>query len=487
MQVRMTIRITNFVGGKFHDSLDGAFSVSSPFFDYAVDVPNSCVLDLGDAFSVAKKAQVACASLSFEARREILKKAAERFIISDEELAHLVKMQGMPIRFVKQHAMYSRELFFHTANAAERRHGHALGHLGESMDVHGFELSLPPEGIAVAFIPPNDPAEAAFVLSHVVMSGAVIIIKPSQQEPYMALKIASLLTECGYPPGGINVVHWNTADATRSELTHFLLRDSKYRIFMGDYDSAHTMFASVENRNAKNCIFSAGKSKAIVDDGADLERTAESIIESSLYWTNNCVSTKSVIVVGEQNAKRLSEILERKFRDFMVGDPFNPDTTIGYVDEKTLDELEQVARGQNDFSYAHFHHNFVRVNKFQMNPLLVWLPHPDAESPFVSHEFPYTLAVMSVPTFEDAVHFVNEASGFLLEKKSMAVSLYATEASFTDFAKSNPGKLKSIIGLKSHLLFYNKPSTCLSPHLRHQGTDLTGFLSRPMTIVDSKI
>ena len=56
----MTIRITNFVGGKFHDSLDGAFSVSSPFFDYAVDVPNSCVLDLGDAFSVAKKEAKSC-------------------------------------------------------------------------------------------------------------------------------------------------------------------------------------------------------------------------------------------------------------------------------------------------------------------------------------------------------------------------------------------------------------------------------------------
>ena len=85
----MTLRIANFVGGKLHDSLDGTFRVSSQFFDYAIEVPNSCVLDLGDAFSVAKKAQGECASLSVEARRDILKRAAEKFKLSDEELGSL--------------------------------------------------------------------------------------------------------------------------------------------------------------------------------------------------------------------------------------------------------------------------------------------------------------------------------------------------------------------------------------------------------------
>ena len=482
MQIRM-IRIENFVGGSLQDSLDGTFRVSSPFFEYSFEVPNSCVLDAGDTFSKAREAQKKCAILSLEERCSILKRAAEKFTISEEELTHLVKMQGMPCRFVEKHAMYSREQFLHIAHAAEQRHGFALDQLGRSMGVCGFELSRPGDGIAVAFIPPNDPAEAAFVMSHAVLSGAALVVKPSQSEPYMALKVASLLTECGYPPGGISVLHWNTADASRKELTQALLRDSRYQIVMGDYETAYSLLGSVENRTAKRCAFSAGRSKAIVDEGADLERVAELLIESSFHWTNNCVSTKSVVVVGD-GLDVLVSLLGRKCEGAVVGNPLNTDTTVGYVDEKLLDHVEQVVKGQTDFSYAQCYNPFTRMSRVQMRPLLVHLPRPDAESPFVSHELPYTLALMSVPTFDDAVRFVNETGMHLPEKKSMAVSLYAKEPSFDAYVQRNPERLKLLTDLKTYMLCYNRPSTSLSPRLRHQGVDLAGFLSSPLTIVE---
>ena len=347
MQVRM-IRIANFIGGSLQDSLSGTFHVSSPFFEYALDVPNSCLLDAGDAFSAAKAAQGKCARLSIDERCQILQRAAEKFVLSDEERAHLVKMQGAPSRFVETHAMYSRQQFLDTARAAEQRHGFILGNLGRSVSGHGFELNRPPEGIVAAFIPPNDPAEAAFVMSHAVMSGATLVLKPSRAEPYMALKVAGLLTECGYPPGGISVLHWNTAEESSQGLTQALLRDSKYHVVMGDYETAHSLLGSVENRNAARCVFSAGRSKAIVDEGADLEYVAECLMAASLNWTNNCVSTKSVVVVGN-GLETLISLLRIKCDAAVVDNPLHSDTTIGYVDPKLLDKVEEAVRGQTEF------------------------------------------------------------------------------------------------------------------------------------------
>ncbi len=476
--------IGNFIGGKEQDALDGTFTVQSQFFPYEFEVANSGRLDLGDCIAAAKNAQAACAALSIDERKAVLRAAAQQLVVADDEIDHLVEMGGMPITFVRQHAAYARNILALAADVADVRHGFVHGMLGDHVMDKGFEISLPPEGLVCALIPPNDPAESAFIFAHVVMSGAVVILKPSQQEPYMALKLAALLTACGYPAGGLNVLHWNTKDLSRAELVDELVKQTQYRIVMGEYETAHAILAGGQHTRARNCVFSAGRSKAIVDEGADIVKAADCIVASSLDWTSNCVSTKTVVVVGEHNARALITLLAHKFLGRRVGDPRDAATQIGYVPQAVLDQMEQSVRGAGDFNYIDILVPFERLNKHQIRPLLVTVSPTDEESSFVTQELPYTLAVVTVPTFTDAVSFVNRSTSHLHERHNMAVSLYGGDASFEEFAHRSPLKAKEVMSLRTFMLFYNRPSTELTPYLRHQGMDLTAFLARPLSIIE---
>jgi|GEM_PF-6491566 len=483
----MNRTIKNYYGGKWQETLgQDFFTVESPFFrGYTIKVSNSDRLDMGDCFAEAKRGSERCAELSLEERCDILTSAAQKFEFTDAEVEHLVKMQGAPISAARQHVEYAGELLAKAAEAVELHHGSVAGALGRSIGGHGYELLVPRKYITSAFIPPNDPAEAAFVFAHTVMSGSAVILKPSQQEPYFAHKLAQLLTECGYPAGGLNVINWDTGDQSRVHMKQGMIYDTDSLVFMGDLKTAVSMLRS--NTELWNfCVFAAGKSKAIIDDGADLVQAADNLTYSSMDWTNSCVATKAAVVVGKDNAEALAEHLAQRFKRLTVGNPLGAKTQIGYVSSEILEDMEKAMSNLRDFGAVDFVLPFQRVGEHQMRPILAIASPSDPELIFFKEELPYTLAIVPVNSFEEATNFVNRSAVHLGERFVMATSLYAGPKTFSDFAASESRKYAKLRQLSTGMIFYNRPSLNLSPYLNHQGINLTRFLSRPLTIVDSE-
>ncbi|MBW3003164.1 aldehyde dehydrogenase family protein [Candidatus Woesearchaeota archaeon] len=451
-------KILNFVAGREKKSYSGEFQVESQFYDYRLILPNSSVVDLAAIVSPARTA--GCERLAIEDRMRILKRAAAALEFSNEEVEHLVKMTGMPVANVKQRLGFSRKLLDCVPDCIEERIGNLHGLAARKINGSGLEMYLSPEGLICAFVPPNDPAESAFILAHTVMAGGSIIIKPSSLEPYLSVKFAKLLTECGYPKHGINVVHWNTSDEKRASMGHELVKRCYNRIVMGDRQTAEKLLEVYdENGNlirGNDCIYCAGNSKWILDKGLDYEDMAAKIAHAVLDWPTDCITPRTVFVVGDET--KLLEHLVTEFEKRRCGDPLDSKTQIGYVDHQTIQDAMRNIKTGKELNSIDVVLNGRIVRRNQMTPS-IYVVH-EHDSQFLRNETPYMLSIVKVPDFETAVNFLNNV--YDDGTKIMAVSVF----SGTDY-KGFEHK-EALHRIKAHMKFYNKSSMELDPVLSHQ-------------------
>ena len=478
------------------NSFSGTFSVKSSFYDYSFELPNSSIVEINLASSAAMKARDQVAQLTFDQRKEILQRAVANYHIDNDELDHLVKMTGMPKKYVRKRIEFGKKVLSSLPNIVAMRYGHKFGTItrevfrnGSSiLRTTGYESHRPIDGLVAAFIPPNDPAEVSFLLGHIVMYGGTAIVKPSISEPYFSIKIAQLLTQAGYPKGALSVVHWDTRDESRNAVRSELIRRSSHRIIMGGKKTADLLLKEIDDQGrcveehystGKNCIFSSGHSKAIVTEGCDVEQVADLLVKGAYEWTLDCITTKTVFVVGDQKAELINSIKKRLDEKLMhLGDPLTEDCEIGYIEN--AERIVRTIQGVVDFKSATLHYGKLESVNKRCIPFL--METNQLHSTLLQQELPYTLTIVPVSHVDEAIAAVNQTSQMLDDGMTMAVSLFSPHPTLESFYASSPDTARKLLGMRCHLLMYNKPSTMLNMYLRHQDTMLTEFLTQPLSI-----
>ncbi|MBI1970193.1 aldehyde dehydrogenase [Candidatus Woesearchaeota archaeon] len=488
------MKVPNFIDGREAAALGGySFTVTSPFGHHQVELADSGEIDLADALQSARDAQDASSSLSFELRRKILARAAEAYQVDEEGLEHLVMMTGMPVTEVRKRLDLGRQTLFAIPEAIAERYRDCNGQIERVISNGGIEVLTPPLTPVAAFMPPNDPAEAAFIYAHAVMAGATLVLKPSGSEPYMALQMAKALTREGYPKGALNVVHWNTA-APRASLSQQLIEGTKSWIVMGDDSTIDALFSGIDERvrrAGKLISFSAGKAKALVDEGFspdEYRRIAEDLIEGSMAWPLDCVATRAVVVVGDAAKQQVEHYLEAALqrRYHAMGDPRQPETRIGWVPEPIIDAIKQ----EYDVGVRHqrirpLNGGFYRPQGIQMTPVLVGIAATDPESPFVTSEMPYTLSIVGVKSFADGVDYLNRTALHASEGTTMAIAVYTPADSLQQLYTGDRIKYDAVTrGLRTHSVTLNTNTMdAINPRMRHQGRLLFEELCNPRNVV----
>ncbi len=486
MSAATRILTPNFYKGSPQEAMETTFAVQSQYYpDHNLDLPNSNMLDFGMCLASAKESRGKCSSIPATERGMICQRAADLLANAwtQQDLDNIVMLQGTPIRSVRTQAAYATTLmraigvgtldcYLPEGNILYR----------DSQD--GRVALLPNEGIAAAFLPPNHVAEAASILANAVMAGATIIIKPSQHEPRTAIMTAEALTKAGYPSGGINVLHWDTSRPESASYTANIIRKTNRHIYMGEAESAASILAGAAP-TSRSIIFSTGRSKAIVDQGCDLEKVAERLAYGALHWTNTCVATKTAIIVGERDYNTLCELLSRRFNDANVGDPLDENTEIGYAPTLILDQIESLVNASRQFDNAEILLPYERISAHQMRPLLMSVNINDPESPFATQEMPYTLTLVKADSIDEAVGFVNSAAKHAPEQRVMAVSIYTPAKSLGEYL-SRDVNCDAITRLRAATICHNRPSIDFSPYLPHEAKDLVAFLSNPTNMTEGR-
>jgi acyl-CoA reductase-like NAD-dependent aldehyde dehydrogenase len=111
--------------------------------------------------------------------------------------------------------------------------------------------------------------------------------------------------------------------------------------FTGDVSTGRKILQAALGTIKKVHLELGGKAPAVIFEDADLAWVAQRLRRSSFYNTGQDCTAATRIIVHKSVADRLRELLLREIQEIRVGDPFDPQITMGPLVSKA--QLEKVA------------------------------------------------------------------------------------------------------------------------------------------------
>ena len=190
-----------------------------------------------------------------------------------------------------------------------------------------------PIGVVGVVLPWNFPLlMAAWKLGPILATGNTCVLKPAEQTSITLLRIAELATEAGIPDGVINVVP-GFGPTAGEPLGRHMGVDAL--AFTGSTETGRRFLNYSAESNLKRVMLECGGKNpfVVMSDADDLDAIAEHAA-TSIYWNGgqNC-SSNSRLIVHRAVKEELLSLLMEKSRDWVVGDPLDPNTRIGAMIE----------------------------------------------------------------------------------------------------------------------------------------------------------
>ncbi|WP_454254397.1 aldehyde dehydrogenase [Pseudomonas sp. Marseille-Q8238] len=203
-------------------------------------------------------------------------------------------------------------------------------------------------GVVAAVVPWNFPLDmAAWKLAPALAAGNSVVLKPAEQSPFSALRLAELALEAGIPEGVLNVVPGLGEHAGKALGLH---PDVDCLVFTGSTQvGKYFMQYSAQSNLKQVWLECGGKSPNLIfEDCRDLDLAAEKAAFGIFFNQGEVCSANSRLFVQRSIRDEFIERLVAKARDWMPGDPLNPNSRTGaIVDANQADRImEAVARAQ---------------------------------------------------------------------------------------------------------------------------------------------
>ncbi|WP_459642465.1 aldehyde dehydrogenase family protein [Kineococcus sp. NUM-3379] len=297
-----------------------------------LDPSTSAVLTTVPAADVAAvDAAVARAAAAFRTWREVapadrarlLRRFAEEVDADTEHLAGLeVAEAGHLLTAARWEAGNVRDVLHYFAGAAER-------HLGDQIPVAGgIDVTFhEPLGVTGVIVPWNFPMPiAAWSAAPALAAGNTVVVKPAEQTPLTALRLAELALRAGLPEGVLQVLP-GRGDVAGARLVEH--PDVRKVVFTGSTAVGRSVMARAARHVKRVTLELGGKSANIVFADADLERAAATAPEGVFDNAGQDCCARSRILVQRSVHERFLELLEPAVRAVRVGDPRDPASGMG--------------------------------------------------------------------------------------------------------------------------------------------------------------
>jgi len=190
-----------------------------------------------------------------------------------------------------------------------------------------------PIGVVAGIVPWNFPLMmAVWKAAPALAAGCSIIIKPAEDTPLTALRVAKLASEAGIPDGVFNVVP-GYGDVGEALGRH---NDVDAVSFTGSTEvGGYFMKYSGESNLKTVGLEMGGKSPFIVLEDAKINDTLIDNAINSAFWNGgqNCSANMRQIVHSKVKDEFLDKVLKR-VKNIKVGDPLDTETNMGSMISK---------------------------------------------------------------------------------------------------------------------------------------------------------
>jgi gamma-glutamyl-gamma-aminobutyraldehyde dehydrogenase/4-guanidinobutyraldehyde dehydrogenase/NAD-dependent aldehyde dehydrogenase len=353
----LSIRAQAFVDGAYVDAASGAtFDCVSPGTGRVIAQVAAC-----DAEDVDRA--VAGARRAFESgvwsrtapkkRKKVLQRFAALIEEHADELALLETLDmGKPISDSRKvDVPLAAEAIAYYAEAIDK----VYDEVAPTAPSDVVMIVREPLGVVAAVVPWNFPLlMASWKLGPALATGNSVVLKPAEQSPLTALRIAELASEAGLPDGVLQVVPGFGEQAGKALGLHM---DVDLVAFTGSTEVGKLFLRYSGESNMKRLALECGgKSPHIVmQDCNDLDAAAQAVAWGVFYNQGEVCNAGSRLLVHESLKDELLERVVKIAGEIQPGDPLDPNTRMGaIVDETQLDRvLGYIASGQEEGAELH--------------------------------------------------------------------------------------------------------------------------------------
>ena len=322
-------RVAHFIegqrraGGSEIDDMD-VFNPATGEVSARVPVADATLVD--DVVTLARRASLEWSQSSLSQRTNILFALRQSLVSHADELAGLITIEhGKTTADALGELARGLENVEYACGLSEHLKGDFSSQVASGVDVHSFREAV---GVVAAITPFNFPIMVPlWMLSNALASGNVVILKPSERDPSVSVRLGELLKEAGLPDGVFNVVHGNST--TVNELLEHRGVDAVS--FVGSTPVARHVYLTGTSHGKRVQALGGAKNHMVVLPDADLDIAADAAINAGYGSAGErCMAISVVVAVGDVAEPLIDKILLRLDK-LSVGPGDDPASDFGPV------------------------------------------------------------------------------------------------------------------------------------------------------------
>ncbi len=309
--------VPHYISGKTVEGQSGRFGdIYNPSTgEVQAQVQLATQDELSEAVAVAVAAQQGWSATNPQRRARVMFKFKELLEANMDELAAILSSEhGKVIADSKGDIQRGLEVIEFACGIPHLLKGEYTEGAGPGIDVYSVRQPL---GVVAGITPFNFPAMIPMWMFGVAIAcGNAFILKPSEKDPTVPLRLAELMTEAGLPEGVLNVVNGDKT-AVDAILTH---PDIKAVSFVGSSDIAHYVYSNGTANGKRVQAMGGAKNHGIIMPDADMDQVIADF-SGAAYGSagERCMALPVAVPVGKDTADEFVSRMKEEVGKLKIG------------------------------------------------------------------------------------------------------------------------------------------------------------------------
>lgn len=328
----------NYINGEWINTDKKVEVVNPATLEVLGTVPDAGEKEAKDAVDAAHQALASWAGLSAYERSEYLTKWSRLIDEKQEELAKIMTLeQGKPTKDAIGELIYGNAYMKWYAEEAKRVYGEIIP--ASTKDKRIF-VKHEPVGVVAAITPWNFPAAMITrKFAPALAAGCTVVLKPSEETPFTALKLAELAEKAGIPKGVINIV---TGDA--KTIAGVWQKDARVRklTFTGSTPVGKILMKDAAETMKKVSLELGGQAPLIVSKHADLTKAVDGALQAKFRNGGQACVAANRFFVHEDLFEEFVEKITAKTAELVYGNGLDEGVNVGpLINADAVDKVEK--------------------------------------------------------------------------------------------------------------------------------------------------
>lgn len=278
-------------------------------------------------------------------RGRILYTIAEKIRNAATEMAQMeTRDTGKPLSQSQNDVEAAARYFEYYAGMADKIFGETIPIQADVLDYTVRE----PVGVTAHIIPWNYPIQiTSRSVAAAIATGNTVVVKPAEDTPLTALKLAELIEETKLPTGVYNVVTGYGNEAGAPLINH---PDINHITFTGSVQTGSAIMQAAAKNIVPVTLELGGKSPNIVFADADQEKAAEWVVKSIIQNAGQTCSAGSRLLVQQNIKEDFLEKVKARMEAITIGKGEDDHDLGPILTEKQFNRIEefmQIAHKEN--------------------------------------------------------------------------------------------------------------------------------------------